>query len=448
MSYPTQPAVHRTVHGTPAFKTLIVNVLTRYGQVEKRVAEQLYDENASGYSQVFTSASIDETVNYEIYEQLGDIACNHAIVNYAYKAFPELSKTPAGVNIVARIRIKWGSKECMCRFGERLGFWPFISASSEFRSTKKKALLEDVFEAFCGFNERLFDAKYGMGCGYSVVFSIVSKVLEASRISLAYEELWDPITRRKELVEYYFLRKSEVGLPPLINKFDKTSAGVVCNVMMYKGGRYPILPNGRADFTKSEGGRPELFVSATGSTMDDANSRASELVIAKLGTQGITKAPPEIYQLFLEGNKKRSLAEEQTTTTVSAKLGELGITLNDLHQFDLRMNRLHVQVSKRSILAQFAKLKNFKGVCACLSLGADPLALDTRGYTLLDFLFMDSDSENEVEVRSMKKIIKKLKDAGVVLSIHAPIAELYASHPAQVKYGKHFVIESVEEKKE
>jgi hypothetical protein len=48
----------------------------------------------------------------------------------------------------------------------------------------------------------------------------------------------------------------------------------------------------------------------------------------------------------------------------------------------------------------------------------------------------------------MKKIIKKLKDAGVQLCIHAPITELYASHPALVKYGKHFVIESVEEKKE
>jgi hypothetical protein len=448
MSYPTQPAVFRAVHGTPAFKTLIVNVLMRYGQVEKRVAEELFAQNANEYSQVFTSSSIDDTDNYEIYEQLGDIACNHAIVNYAYKAFPELSKTPAGVNIVARIRIKWGSKECMCRFGERLGFWPFISASSEFRSTKKKALLEDVFEAFCGFNERLFDAKYGMGCGYSVVFSIVSKVLEASHISLAYEELWDPITRRKELVEYYFLRKSEVGLPPLINKFEKTGAGVVCNVMMYKGGRYPILPNGRADFTKSEGGRPELFVSATGSTMDDANSKASELVISKLGTQGITKAPPEIYQLFLEGNKKRTLSGEQSVETVQTKLTELGISLNDLYQFDLRMNRLHIQVSKRSILAQFAKLKNFKGVCACLSLGADPALRDTRGYTLLDFLFIDSDEENEVESRSMKKIIKKLKDAGVLLCIHAPITELYASHPALIKYGKHFVIESVEEKKE
>jgi transcriptional antiterminator len=67
-----------------------------------------------------------------------------------YSRFPQL-KSSDGVNIVARLKIKYGSKGQLNMIGESLNFWPFISTDPEERIKRKKNLLEDVFEAFFGF---------------------------------------------------------------------------------------------------------------------------------------------------------------------------------------------------------------------------------------------------------------------------------------------------------
>jgi dsRNA-specific ribonuclease len=436
-SYPQQVAVTTDVHLSPDFKTLIQNVLIHYGSIDRKVSEMVYNENAKLFSQAFTSSSMNSEKNYEVYEQLGDIACNHAIVNYAYKKFPELNNNPAGVAIVSRIRIRWGSKECMCKFANQLRFWPFISASSEYRSTKKKHLLEDVFESFCGLIEMIFDTKYGTGAGYSVVYSILSKILDRSNISLKYEDLWDPITRRKELIEYYFLRKPEAGLQPIINVFKREGDSTVCEVYMYRGGKYPIQPNGKPDYTKSIRGNPELLITAKGSTQDDSNMRASELLITKLTEMGFTKPYPEIYEIFVKGCSMRTITTDHTPESLRETLRGLGIGINDLYQHEMKSNKFHIPVIKRAFVSQFCKIKNYKGVKACMENGCDLNILDTAGYSIFDLLFTDCDQTNEKEVKEMKMIIKRIKDAGKAnMHIGTEVYELYKTHPAIVKYGK------------
>lgn len=178
------------------FAALIKNVLLK-SELREDLIDQLIEENIKLYTRVFTSSTIDPSHNYEDLEQKGDAAANAFLVWYFYKRFPQLD-CPAGVPIIARLKIKYASKNSFHSICEKLGFWPFIQASQAKKDSQKKSLLEDVFESFIGATHQIFDKKYGMGFGFIIICRILTNIFDEIHISLQHDKLYDAKTRLKE----------------------------------------------------------------------------------------------------------------------------------------------------------------------------------------------------------------------------------------------------------
>ena len=178
------------------FKVFIKKLLGK-GNIEKKHLNNLVSEdNMKLFLQSFTSKTMFPArpkYNYEVYEQRGDLTINKFIVNYMYNRFPQLDCSLC-VQIVARLRIKYGSKE-------HLGFWEFILADATEKESNKKHLLEDVFEAFFGVTEKILDDTFRIGVGYSVCYTILQDIFDSIYISLEYYDLFDSKTILKELFD-------------------------------------------------------------------------------------------------------------------------------------------------------------------------------------------------------------------------------------------------------
>ncbi len=155
-------------------------------------------ESLNTYNTAFTSRGADDKNNYEMFEQLGDVSVNKFIVNYMYKRFPQL-RNPNGVDVVAKLKIKYASKNQLQMLSESLDMWRFITATYDERTNKKKPLLEDTFESFFGATEWLIDSfiedialKQGnnttyVGVGYNIINGILTTLFDKINISLKYE---------------------------------------------------------------------------------------------------------------------------------------------------------------------------------------------------------------------------------------------------------------------
>jgi dsRNA-specific ribonuclease len=182
------------------FKEMITSFLQRGNLKAKYINLLTSDDNMTLYSQAFTSDTINPNDNYEVFEQLGDVSANKFIVWYSYKRYPQLF-CPSGVPVVAHLRINYGAKKTFFAIGESLGFWPFISATIDERSRKKKDLLEDVFEAIIGVTEFILDNKYRPGVGYGIIYDILVNIFSTLEMSLEYDDLKSSKTRLKEIFD-------------------------------------------------------------------------------------------------------------------------------------------------------------------------------------------------------------------------------------------------------
>jgi len=134
------------------FKQFIISTLNK-GKINHKYIDVLTsEEHLNLYKDAFTSDEIDPENNYQVFEQMGDATGNKFIITYMYNRFPYL-KCVSGVKVIARLKINYGSKQTFCSIACNLGFWPFISATTDLRQRKMKSLLEDVFEAFIGVTE-------------------------------------------------------------------------------------------------------------------------------------------------------------------------------------------------------------------------------------------------------------------------------------------------------
>lgn len=159
------------------------------------------------YRVAFTSNTVDSDNNYELYEYMGDMAANAAVVMYFYEAFPQL-RCPRSINILNRLKIVHVSRESFSKIAEDLGFWPHIrydedvAAERPILKKSREALLEDVFEAFVGATEIILIDAFGMvGVASQIIYNFIKPIFDAKEISFAPEDLYDAKTRLKELFE-------------------------------------------------------------------------------------------------------------------------------------------------------------------------------------------------------------------------------------------------------
>lgn len=263
------------------FKNFIHKLLD-FGNIRKKYINIIMsDKNMEFYSTIFTSNTADPENNYQIYETLGDISANKAIIWYAYRKFPEIHCS-SGVRILSNIKAKYASKASFKIIGEKLGFFEFISASVDERERRKEGLIEDCFEAFCGATEMILDRETTQGVGYAILYDILENIFDIYMpISIKYEDLVDGVTRLKELFE------EKVNRPPgkVKYEFSEDNSGeyrvFICRVI------YERIENGR-DVKR-------VISEGKGSLKDKAKEQASLFALKALEKMGYSKSIPEVY---------------------------------------------------------------------------------------------------------------------------------------------------------
>lgn len=265
------------------FKNMIVSFLNK-GNLKDKYIQLLTNTNSmETYDKVFTANSADSVNNSEIFELIGDTSVNKFIVWYMYRRFPQLNCVQ-GVKVLARLKINYGSKQSFSSISESLGFWPYITASEEERSKRKKPLLEDTLEAVIGSVEYLIDSKVRLGAGYAIIYDILSKIFDEKEISLRYEDLYDSKTRIKELFDLYGER---LGILEYVD--EKTDSLTTTVLYRVEGG------GGK---NKLQGGRRMQIGLGTAALKADSQQKAATNALALLKSQGFVKETPQEYLFF------------------------------------------------------------------------------------------------------------------------------------------------------
>lgn len=269
------------IYGTrdAKFWQMIRSVIEKSGLKKEYIDKLLNDKYAQDmYNSVFTHFSADNEKNYEWLEILGDSTLNKCVVWYISKRFPEL-RCPEGVKIIARLKINLISKKTFAEIATKLNWWEFVTAEEEIKQTKKKKLMEDIFEAFFGATEMLIDSIVYPGSGYAICYRIVAMLFNELDISLSYESLYDPITRLKEVFDFF----KDIGTFQFTS--DKKDGYQHVNLLQVLRGQRIVIGFGIA------------------SLLDDAKQKACQRGLENLKSRGIEKPVPDYYKTLAKRNE-------------------------------------------------------------------------------------------------------------------------------------------------
>jgi dsRNA-specific ribonuclease len=188
------------------FKSFIISLLKRTKIVQTDIDK--FVEKIKIFEQAFTHKSFNPLCNYEVLEFQGDTIVNYCTVEYLSKRFPELTADDGhGVSTLARLKINMVSKAVFSKCAESMGFAEHIASNMYVRKENMKSLLEDTLEAFHGALHKvqtLCDPQskrpgYLVGVGASYRF--MAGYFNTLEISTKYNDLYDPKTRLKQLLE-------------------------------------------------------------------------------------------------------------------------------------------------------------------------------------------------------------------------------------------------------
>ena len=263
------------------FETFLKNLISMT-RLDSKYVNILTDEKSIKlYKKAFTHPSYDNVNNYEVYEQLGDITLNKFLVWYFYDRFPILNNN-FGVKIIARLRIKYGSKQFLSELADSYNFWEHIYITETISNGKKISVLEDVFESFIGVTEYIINQRLYNGLGYICCYNILRSYFDKIPIDISYESLFDAKTRLKELFDLY---KDKLGV--ITYQYEKESCLNSYIVKVYK-----ISVGKTTD---------KILISESHSQISksDAEQKASEIALQFLLKEGYTKEIPIEYKNIL-----------------------------------------------------------------------------------------------------------------------------------------------------
>ena len=235
-------------------------------------------ESIKLYKKAFTHFSYNGVDNYEVFEQLGDITLNKFLVWYFHKRFPALNNN-FGIKIVARLRIKYGSKQFLSELADKYNFWNNIFITEVISNGKRMNVLEDVFESFIGVTEFIIDSRIYHGLGYICCYNILKNIFDKIHIDISYESLFDAKTRIKELFDCY---KEKIGTLHFEYSKESELNSYVVKIFRTINNTKILLCEEKSSFSKS-----------------DAEQKASEKSLILLNNQGFNKNVPDEYKNIL-----------------------------------------------------------------------------------------------------------------------------------------------------
>jgi dsRNA-specific ribonuclease len=280
----------------PEFKAFIASLLKK-GRVKQKYVDYLLDDDSMDlYAKAFTNPTADPANNYEILEKIGDATCNKAIMWYIFRKFPKLESKPQGLMIFSRLFHTLQSTKTFSNIGLNLGFEKFISSGwmrvkdkyEDVMKVKRNGVLEDCFEAFFGATELIIDKKTKEGVGYAICNEIFKGMIsEMPFPSIKYEDLFDPITRLKELFDYNFPSRGRLGKYEYISPTgsdDDEESNKLKSIDVY--------------WTNSQGMRVKIAY-GSGSLKEKAKAVAAEHALGFFKARGYEKAAPYDHRDFI-----------------------------------------------------------------------------------------------------------------------------------------------------
>lgn len=204
-----------------SFKELVKRLLKRAKLTDDIINNILNDvKYMNMFKQSFVHKTYDRNAkeNYEKVETIGDLVLNMAIVNYIINKYPHIQSAHWLSNMKHRLI----SGKSFSSLAETEGFYPHIKMGREERRILEekikdherlnrdvkdikeyRSLLEDVFEAFSGTLQLVINDMSNMvaGPGYAVCYEFISSFLDQIEIPTTVEEVFDPISRVKEVYD-------------------------------------------------------------------------------------------------------------------------------------------------------------------------------------------------------------------------------------------------------
>lgn len=193
----------------PKFKAFLVTVLHRGKVNDAHMDMFLNEKNMHNFQLAFTHKSFDPKNNYELLEFIGDGILGACIVFYIHERFPRIRS----VKWLTRLKHNLSSKRTLARLSLDQGFREYIRYGDEMqqiidetpdlmRNFRYLTMLEDVMEAFFGVVTEVVRANgRTFGLAVEICNNIIKSFLDPIEINLKYDELFDGITRIKEMYE-------------------------------------------------------------------------------------------------------------------------------------------------------------------------------------------------------------------------------------------------------
>jgi dsRNA-specific ribonuclease len=192
----------------PKLEPFLRHLIGIRGMVNDANLEKIMTKsNIAEFQKAFTHRSFDPVDHFDMYEHLGDPIVNAFTSLYIHQRFPEIKNVGYASKIWANLKgkrhlalISRKQFTGLVRYSEE---WveeikienPNLEKNIEFRS-----LYEDAFEAFCGcLVDCITRVGFGYGAAIEVCHNILRTFFDAETISIKYEDVYDPVTRLKEL---------------------------------------------------------------------------------------------------------------------------------------------------------------------------------------------------------------------------------------------------------
>lgn len=233
----------------------------------------------------FTHQSANQQNNYEYMRFIGNTVAKSLLVWYFDDKFPQI-QCPAGVPIMARLKITHDPKKTFVDLARNLDIWPYITTSVDARSKNTDLILSKCLESMIGATVRLLDEKIRDNIGLAIIPNILKSLYdEMVDISLNYYDLFDS----KTILKQVFDKRKDLG--SLEYKDETVKEEQEGNEIVYS--RVEL-------FLKPRNSYPQLISESVGSTKADAEQKASKLALDYFKNRGVEPDISKDYLMFCD----------------------------------------------------------------------------------------------------------------------------------------------------
>jgi len=175
---------------------------------EKHIALLTTPETLREFRFCFTDKTADPINNLETYEWFGDVVINEFLCFYIREKHPEITN----VGWLSKIKGKLASGKILGRLAMERGFEKFAIYGEEIAHLRDHPeldekieyvkMFENIFEAFFGCLTLLMRREgFRHGTAIQICHNILEEIYSTYEISFKYEDVFDAVSRLKELYE-------------------------------------------------------------------------------------------------------------------------------------------------------------------------------------------------------------------------------------------------------